>query len=56
MAPALFKHIVPWADVEPVSAAAVYGAIVGVLLGGGLAVFAITISTLANWIKLKGKT
>lgn len=43
LAPDLFVHLVPWSDVEPLGAAIVYGAVAGVLLGGGSAVFALII-------------
>ena len=46
VAPTFFRHIIPWNDVEPRGVAAVFGAIAGVLLGGGLAVFALVLQTL----------
>jgi hypothetical protein len=53
IAPALFSHLVPWSDVEPKGAATVYGAVAGVLLGGGLAVFAVILQFLADMRKKK---
>ena len=41
MAPTFFGHLIPWTDVEPRGIATVGGGTVGVLLGGGLAVFAL---------------
>jgi hypothetical protein len=46
IAPNLFAHIIPWTDVEPRGAATVFGAVGGVLLGGGLAVFALFLQVL----------
>ena len=41
MTPDFFRHIIPWQDVEPVGFATFAGAMVGVLLGGGLGCFGI---------------
>lgn len=49
MAPGLFRNIIPWTDAEPRGVATLLGATAGVLLGGGLAVFAILIQTLTRW-------
>ena len=43
IAPALFTHIIPWIDTEPRGVATVLGAIAGVVLGGGLAIFAVLV-------------
>ena len=43
LAPDFFRHIVIWQDIEPVGFAAFCGATVGILLGGGLGCFAVTI-------------
>ena len=52
VAPNFFRHIIPWADVEPKGVAALFGGIAGVLLGGGLATFALLLQAL--W-KLRGR-
>jgi hypothetical protein len=52
IAPNLFRQIVPWADLEPRGVATVLGAVAGVLLGGGLAVFAVVLQAL---LKVRGK-
>ena len=39
--PDFFRHIIPWQDVEPVGFATFGGAMVGVLLGGGLGCFGV---------------
>ena len=52
IAPNFFRHIIPWADVEPKGVAALFGAVAGVLLGGGLATFALLLQ--AVW-KVRGK-
>jgi hypothetical protein len=49
LAPGLFAHLVPWSDVEPLGAAIVCGGVAGVLLGGGLAAFALVIQAVGNW-------
>jgi hypothetical protein len=41
LAPSFFGHLIPWTDVEPRGFATVGAAVVGVLLGGGLAIFAL---------------
>ena len=48
VAPDLFAHLAPWTDVEPQGTAIVYGAAVGVLFGGLLAVFALIIQTVTG--------
>ncbi len=48
VAPQLFAHMLMWAELEPLSTAVVLGAIVGVLLGGGLGVFAIAVQALVE--------
>ena len=48
IAPGLFAHLIPWTDVEPLGAAIVCGAAAGVLLGGGLAVFALIVQTVTH--------
>jgi hypothetical protein len=52
LAPNLFRHIIPWTDVEPTGAATVFGGVAGVLLGGGLATFAVVVQLL---VKGRGK-
>ena len=49
MAPGLFRNIIPWTDAEPRGVAILLGGTAGVLLGGGLAVFAIIIQTVTRW-------
>jgi len=51
IAPALFAHMMPWTNVEPVGAAAVFGAVAGIILGGGLAVFAIVVQIIHAWLR-----
>lgn len=46
MAPNFFRHIIPWTDVEPRGVATMFGTTAGVLLGGGLAVFAVLVQAL----------
>lgn len=48
IAPAFFAHIIPWSDVEPIGIATVFGAIAGVLMGGGLATVAIILQVVVN--------
>lgn len=48
IAPTLFSHIIPWTDVEARGAALVFGAVAGVLLGGGLATFAVAVQVFLN--------
>jgi hypothetical protein len=45
LAPTLFAQMLMWTKLEPLGTAAVLGAIVGVLLGGGLGVFGIAVQT-----------
>jgi len=45
-----FLHLIPWQDVEPRGFATFCGATVGVLLGGGLAIFGIVVQLfLEKW-------
>jgi hypothetical protein len=46
LAPDFFAHTLMWTLLEPLPTATVLGAIAGVLLGGGLGVFAIAIQAL----------
>ncbi len=46
IAPSLFRQVIPWADVEPRGVATILGGAAGVLLGGGLAVFALIFQAL----------
>ncbi len=55
LAPKLFETLVPWAELEPTGTATVLGAMVGVLLGGGLGVFAVVVQLCADWMKGRGK-
>ncbi len=41
LTPTFFAHFIPWNDVEPVGFACVLGAVGGLFLGGGLAVFSL---------------
>lgn len=50
IAPGLFATLFPWVELEPVGTATVLGAIVGVLLGGGLGVFAVIVQLLSDWL------
>ncbi len=50
ISPGLFATLIPWIELEPVGAATVLGAIVGVLLGGGLGVFAVIVQLLSDWV------
>jgi hypothetical protein len=43
IAPTFFRHVIPWVDVEPRGISTILGATVGVLLGGGLATFAVVL-------------
>lgn len=43
VAPKFFAHVIPWNDVEPRGIGTVFGSTVGVLLGGGLAVFGVMV-------------
>ena len=47
-APAFFKHMLMWTELEPVGTATMMGAAGGVACGGGLAVFAVTIWALGR--------
>ncbi len=50
ISPGLFATLIPWIELEPIGAATVLGAIVGVMLGGGLGVFTVVIQLLSDWI------
>jgi hypothetical protein len=52
VAPNLFRQIIPWADLEPRGVATVLGAVAGVLLGGGLAVFGVMLQAV---LKVRGR-
>ena len=56
IAPKLFEKMILWADLDAIGTATVLGAIAGVLLGGGLAVFAIIIQFLGQWFAQKNAT
>ena len=49
--PDFFRRIIPWQEVEPAGVATFFGAMTGVLLGGGLGCFAILIQALFPWKK-----
>ena len=49
LAPDFFRRLIPWQDVEPVGMATLLGAIVGVLLGGGLGCFGVIVQTVLQW-------
>jgi Na+/proline symporter len=51
LTPDLFRRTIPWEDIEPVGAATFLGAMTGVLLGGGLAVFATIMVAISTWWK-----
>jgi hypothetical protein len=55
LTPDFFRHIIPWRDVEPLGFAIFLGATVGVLLGGGLACFALVIQLAMRWRKDGGQ-
>jgi hypothetical protein len=48
LAPKLFAQMMIWPELEPLGTATVLGAIAGVLLGGGLGVFAIAVQTVVQ--------
>jgi hypothetical protein len=48
IAPTLFTHIIPWVDTEPRGGATVLGAVAGVVLGGGLATFAVIVQAIVK--------
>jgi hypothetical protein len=41
LTPIFFAHFIPWNDIEPIGFACVLGALGGLFLGGGLAVFSL---------------
>ena len=43
LAPEFFARLIPWRDIEPVGIAVIAGATCGVLLGGALGAFAISV-------------
>jgi hypothetical protein len=49
MAPGFFRNIIPWTEAEPRGVSTLLGGTAGVLLGGGLATFAITVQALTMW-------
>lgn len=51
VAPDLFEHALEQATLEPVGAAAVLGAAAGVVLGGGLGAFAVTVQVVVDWMR-----
>ncbi|MFZ4767987.1 MAG: hypothetical protein ACOYMN_23815 [Roseimicrobium sp.] len=51
LTPDFFQHLIPWQDVEPVGFATFLGATVGVVLGGGLACFAVLLQAVFSWRK-----
>src|SRR5512143_3819855 len=51
LAPGLFRTLCPWTSLEPLGTAAVLGAMAGILLGGGLAVFAITVQLAGQFLE-----
>lgn len=50
LAPQLFETLVPWTELEPTGTATVLGAMVGVLLGGGLGVFTVLVQLISSWV------
>lgn len=52
ISPEYFEHFLPWQkEIEPVGFAVILGSSCGVICGGGLGAFAITIQTLVTWIE-----
>ena len=51
MAPGFFRNIIPWTEAEPRGVSTLLGATAGVLLGGGLATFAITVQLITLWFR-----
>ena len=49
LAPELFRHLIPWQDVEPRGMAILLGATAGVLLGGALGCFGVLVQTAVQW-------
>ena len=49
--PDFFRHIIIWQDVEPLGFATFGGAMVGVLLGGGLGCFGVITQLVTEWRK-----
>lgn len=47
--PDFFRTIIPWQSVEPVGFATFFGAMIGVLLGGGLGCFAVFVQLVLVW-------
>ena len=54
IAPDLFRHVIPWKDLEPVGSATVVGAFGGVICGGALGAFALVMNAFSEWIRTKG--
>lgn len=51
VAPQIFENLVPWEEqYEPVGTATVFGAFGGVMLGGGLGVFAVIVQFFASLV------
>lgn len=48
IAPDIFEHFLRWTKWEPRGSATVLGAVVGVLLGGGLGVFGIVVALIGQ--------
>ncbi len=46
LTPSFFAHFIPWNDVEPAGFAVTLGALGGLFLGGGLAVFSLVLHLL----------
>jgi hypothetical protein len=49
IAPSFFKGVIPWKDVEPLGFATVLGAFGGILCGGVLGAFAVTLQAVESW-------
>ena len=49
IAPSFFESVMPWKEIEPVGFATVLGAFGGVLCGGALGVFALTLQAISGW-------
>ena len=51
LTPEFFRRFTPWNELEPVGFATAGGAVVGVLLGGGLGCFGVLTQFLSEWRK-----
>lgn len=49
IAPSFFQQLMPWSPIEPLGVAVVMGAFGGVLCGGALGVFAVTVQLLSQF-------